>query len=139
MEEQVIYLYFTEKMLQKDISEKLNISKSTICRIIKKDERYIEEKNNRKRLNKIKHNKDIQRRVENKRKQASASDIQILNRMHEQASLELSGGKKPMSNRAFRDWNSSAYKYNNKNKSYELRKGIIAGADVPKRIKWTTF
>lgn len=139
MEEQVIYLYFTKKMLQKDISEKLNISKSTICRIIKKDERYIEEKDNRKRLNKIKHNKDIQRRVENKRKQASASDIQILNRMHEQASLELSGGKRPMSNRAFRDWNSSAYKYNNKNKSYELRKGITAGADVPKRINWTTF
>jgi len=139
VEEQVIYLYFTKKMLQKDISEKLNISKSTICRIIKKDERYIEEKDNRKRLNKIKHNKDIQRRVENKRKQASASDIQILNRMHEQASLELSGGKRPMSNRAFRDWNSSAYKYNNKNKSYELRKGITAGADVPKRINWTTF
>lgn len=139
MEEQVIYLYFTKKMLQKDISEKLNISKSTICRIIKKDERYIEEKDNRKRLNKIKHNKDIQRRVENKRKQASASDIQILNRMHEQASLELSGGKRPMSNRAFRDWNSSAYKYNNKNKSYELKKGITAGADVPQRINWTTF
>jgi len=139
VEEQVIYLYFTKKMLQKDISEKLNISKSTICRIIKKDEKYIEEKDNRKRLNKIKHNKDIQRRVENKRKQASASDIQILNRMHEQASLELSGGKRPMSNRAFRDWNSSAYKYNNKNKSYELRKGITAGADVPKRINWTTF
>lgn len=139
MEEQVIYLYFTKKMLQKDISEKLNISKSTICRIIKKDERYIEEKDNRKRLNKIKHNKDIQCRVENKRKQTSASDIQILNRMHEQASLELSGGKKPMSNRAFRDWNTSAYKYNKKNKSYELRKGITAGADVPKRIKWTTI
>lgn len=139
MEEQVIYLYFTEKMLQKDISEKLNISKSTICRIIKKDERYIEEKNNRKRLNKIKHNKDIQRRVENKRKQASGSDIQILKKMHEQASLELSGGKRPMSNRAFRDWNSSAYKYNSKNKSYELRKGITAGADVPKRINWTAF
>lgn len=139
MEEQIIYLYFTEKMLQKDISEKLNISRSTICRAIKKDERYIEEKNNRKRLNKIKHNKDIQRRVESKRKQTSASDIQILNRMHEQASLELSGGKKPMSNRAFRDWNTSAYKYNKKNKSYELRKGITAGADVPKSIKWTTF
>ena len=56
--------------------------------------------------------------------------------MHEQASMELSGGKRPMSNRAFRDWNSSIYKYNNKNRSYELKKGITAGADVPKRINW---
>lgn len=139
MEEKVIYLYFIEKMLQKDIAEKLNISKSTICRIIKKDQRYMQEKENRKRLNKIKHNKDIQRRVECKRKKANASDVQILKKMHEQASLELSGGKKPISNRAFRDWNTSAYKYNYRNKCYELKKGINTGADVPKRIKWTAF
>ena len=92
MEEEVIYLYFIEKMLQKDIAEKLN-----------------------------------------------TSDIQILKKMHEQASLELSGGKKTISNRAFRDWNTSAYKYNNKNKCYELKKGINTGADAPKRIKWTAF
>lgn len=139
MKEEIIYLYFTEKMLQKDIAKKLNISKSSICRIIKNDERYLEEKNNRKQLNKIKHNKDIQRRVESKRRQKSTIDIQILNKMHDQASLELSGGRKPINNRAYRDWNTSAYKYNDKNKSYELRKEINAGADIPKRIKWTTF
>lgn len=136
MEEEIISLYFTEKMLQKDIAEKLNISKSSICRIIKNDERYIEEKNNRKQLNKIKHNKDIQRRVEFRRRQKSNIDIQILNKMHEQASIELSGGRKPINNRAYRNWNTSAYKYNDKNKSYELIKEINAGADVPKRIDW---
>ena len=62
-----------------------------------------------------------------------------MKKMHEQASLELSGGKKTISNRAFRDWNTSAYKYNNKNKCYELKKGINTGADAPKRIKWTAF
>lgn len=138
MEEEVIYLYFIKKMLQKDIAKKVNISESTVCRIIKKDQRYIQEKENRKRLNKIKRNKDIQRRVEGNRKKNS-SDIQILKKMHEQASLELSGGNKPISNRAFRDWNTSAYKYNYKNKCYELKKGINAGADAPKRIKWTAF
>ena len=125
-------------MLQKDIANKVNIAESTVCRIIKKDQRYMEEKENRKRLNKIKRNKDIQRRVEGNRKNNS-SDIQILKKMHEQASLELSGGNKPISNRAFRDWNTSAYKYNYKNKCYELKKGINAGADAPKRIKWTAF
>lgn len=138
MEEEVIYLYFIEKMLQKDIAKKVNISESSVCRIIKKDQRYMQEKENRKRLNKIKRNKDIQRRVEGNRKKNS-SDIQILKKMHEQASLELSGGNKPISNRAFRDWNTSAYKYNYKNKCYELKKDISTGVDVPKRIKWTAF
>ena len=137
MEEKVIYLYYTNKMLQKDIAEKLNISKSTICRIIKKDQRYEQEKENRKRLNRIKRNKDIQRRVECNRKKANASDIQILKKMHEQASLELSGGRKTISNRAYRDWNKSAYKYDSKNKSYRLKDGLIVGRDVPKIIRWT--
>ena len=139
MEEKVIYLYFIKKMLQKDIAKELNISRSTVCRVIRKDQRYMQEKENRKRLNKIKRYKDIQRRVEVKRKKVNTSDIQILKKMHEQASLELSGGKKPISNRAFRDWNTSVYKYNNKNKCYEFKKGINTGADVPKRIKWTVF
>ena len=61
-------------------------------------------------------------------------DYAILKQAHEQASRELSGGRKPISNRAFRDWNPS--KYNEKSKSYVLRKGINVGADVPKRINW---
>lgn len=136
MKEKVLYLYFIEKMLQKDIAEKLSISKSTVCRIIKKDKRYIEEKNNRKKLNKIKRNKDIQKRVENKRKKQKSYDSQILKAMHEQASRELSGGRKSISNRDFRNWNSSIYKYNIKSQSYVLKRGINVGADVPKRINW---
>ena len=52
--------------------------------------------------------------------------------MHNQASKELSGGAKNISNRAYRDWNVSAYKYNKQNKCYELKKGIVTGIDVPK-------
>lgn len=50
--------------------------------------------------------------------------------------MELSGGRKTISNRAFRNWNSSIYKYNEKNQSYQLKSGINVGADVPKTIKW---
>lgn len=135
----ILQLYFDEKLNQTEIAKILNISNNAVSKVLKEEPRYQEEKNNRKQLNKIKRNKDIQRRVEKKRRQTNSSDIQAIKRMHEQASLELSGGKKTMSNRAFRDWNSSAYKYNKKNKSYELIKGITAGADVPKRINWTTF
>jgi predicted DNA-binding protein YlxM (UPF0122 family) len=137
--ELILKLYFMDKLRAVDISNKLEISKSAVTQVLQQDKRYLEEKNNRKQLNKIKHNKDIQRRVEFKRRQRSNIDIQILNKMHEQASIELSGGRKPINNRAYRDWNTSAYKYNDKNKSYELRKEINAGADIPKRIKWKNF
>ncbi len=139
MEEKVLYLYFTKKMLQKDIAKELDVSKSMVCRIIKRDARCIEEKNNRKQTNKIKHNKDIQRRVESKRKNNNTSDILILKKMHDQASFELSGGRKPISDRAFRNWNSSIYEYNYRKNSYDLKKGINTGADVPKSIKWSLY
>ena len=139
MEEKIKYLYYTDKMLQKDIANELDISRATVSRIIRKDPRYIEEKNNRKRLNKIKHNKDIQKRVEEKRKNTSDLDYQIMKKMHEEASLELSGGRKPIGDIAFRNWNKSAYKYDSKNNRYVLKKEINAGVDVPKTIKWNRY
>ena len=135
----ILQLYFDEKLNQTEIAKILNISNNAVSKVLKADPKYQEEKNNRKQLNKVKRNKDIQRRVEKKRKQTNSSDIQIIKKMHEQASLELSGGTKPISNRAFRNWNSSVYKYNSRNQSYELKKGINAGADVPKRINWRAF
>lgn len=135
----ILQLYFDEKLNQTEIAKILNISNNAVSKVLKADPKYQEEKNNRKQLNKIKRNKDIQRRVEKKRKQTNSSDIQIIKKMHEQASLELSGGTKTISNRAFRNWNSSVYKYNSRNQSYELKKGINAGADVPKRINWRAF
>ena len=137
--DKILQLYFDEKLNQTEIAKILNISNNAVSKVLKADHKYQEEKNNRKQLNKIKRNKDIQGRVEKKRKQTNSSDIQIIKKMHEQASLELSGGTKPISNRAFRNWNSSVYKYNSRNQSYELKKGINAGADVPKRINWRAF
>lgn len=132
----ILKLYFTDKLRVVDISKQLEISKSAVTQVLQQDEKYIYEKEVRKKQNKIKHNREIQKRVENKRKEKSSSDFQILKIMHEQASLELSGGKKTMSNRAYRDWNPSIYKYNEKCKCYMLKSGIKVGADVPKKIKW---
>lgn len=136
---EILRLYFEEKLKQVDIANKLKISKNAVSKTIKKDSRYEEEKENRKLQNKIKHNKDIQRRVEIKRKSKGISDIQLLNAIHIQASLELSDNKRIMSNRAFRDWNSSIYRYDKKRQSYILKHEIVSGVDVPKKIKWTIF
>lgn len=137
MEEKIIYLYYTEKMKQKDIAAKLNISTSTVCRVIKKDNRYVEEKNSRQQANKIKHNKDIQKRVENSRKIAQFkknNDDLILREIHNQDTAELSK-RSHLTNDSYRKWNYSAYKYNPSKKRYEFREELGRSYDVPKFIK----
>lgn len=138
MNEVILYKYFKEKKSQVEIAKELNISKSKVSRIVSKDERYITEKENRKKKNRKKNSEFTKNYITSKRKQkALDSDYAFLQEMHNQASMELSGGRKTISNKAFRNWNTSIYRYNEKNKSYILKKGITVGMDVPKSIKWS--
>lgn len=57
--------------------------------------------------------------------------------LHRQASIELST-RKTISNRAFRNWNSSIYEYHSRTKEYRIKdnmKNKISYA-IPKKIKW---
>ena len=54
--------------------------------------------------------------MKTKRTKKGTDDYAVLKEMHQQASRELSGGTKPISNRAFRNWNTSIYRYNDKSK-----------------------
>lgn len=136
----IVKMYFVDKLRVVDISNELGISKSAVTQVLKKDERYQQEKEVRKQLNKKKNREFTKQYMTTKRKnQNNDSDYAILKQAHDQASRELSGGRKPMSNRAFRDWNPSIYKYNPRLKSYVLRKGINVGRDVPKRINWKGY
>lgn len=137
MENKILYFYYTEKLMQKDIAIKLNISTSKVSRVIKKDSRYIDEKNSRKLNNKVKHNKDIQNRVEEKRKKTQFRnnvDDLILKNRHNQAAIEMSK-RNYLSDENYRKWNYSAYKYNPSRKRYEFREELGRSADVPKYIK----
>lgn len=135
--EKILNLYFIEQYKQIDISKLLNVSKSTVNRIIMSDERYLNEKIRRQNANRAKNRKKTINYITNKRKSKKVDDIyESLKKQHIEASRELSGGRKPISNRAYRDWNPSIYKYNEKNKCYMLKRGIKVGADVPKKIKW---
>lgn len=133
----ILELFFLKKYKQTEIVKLLNISKSTVNRIIISDERYLEEKARRQNENRAKNKKETINYITNQRK-LIVRDVtyEIMKNQHEQASRELSGGRKPIGNRAYRDWNTSIYKFNEKTKSYVLKKGINVGADVPKRIKW---
>lgn len=137
MDELILEKYFNEKKTQIEIAKELNVSKYKVSRVVSKDVRYPMEKENRKIQNKKKNIEFTKNYMTLKRKQKGIDiEYALLRQAHEQASRELSGGSRPISNRAFRDWNTSIYRYNEKNKSYVLKKGINVGADVPKRINW---
>lgn len=137
MKEEILDLYFNRKMKQVEIAELLNIAKGTVSKILKKDSRFINEKERRKSINKKKRNKDIQMRVEKTRREVqfeNAVDDLTLKNKHNEASKELSK-RGYLSNENYRKWNYSAYKYNPSKKRYEFIKGLGRSYDVPKYIK----
>ena len=137
MDDEILKKYFEEKMKQVDIATELNVSKYKVSRVVTKDPRYKTEKERRKESNRKKNREETKKYISKERKKRK-DDIayEQLRQAHIQATMELSGGRKTISNRAFRNWNSSIYKYNEKNQSYQLKSGINVGADVPKTIKW---
>ena len=135
LKKQILELYFIDKLKQKEIAAKLQVSKYIVSRTVSKDSRYRTEKQRRKLESKEKNNKDTINYIKNKRN-SNQIDYLYLKAQHEQASRELSRGGKTISNRAYRNWNSSAYRYDKKSKSYVLKRNITAGSDVPKRISW---
>lgn len=137
MNDKIVDLYFNKKMKQAEIADLLNIAKSTVSKIVRKDSRFITEKERRKSANKAKHNKNIQKRVEEKRKSTqlkNSVDNLILKNLHTQDSIELSDRKR-LTNESYREWNYSAYKYNPSRKRYEFREELGRSNDVPQYIK----
>ena len=137
MKDKILDLFFNQKMKQIDIAIKLNISKSTVSKIVTKDSRYIQEKNRRKFNNKINRNKNIQRQVEKKRKEVqfkNSVDDLIMKRLHMQASMELSR-RSHLTNESYRKFNVSAYNYNPSKRRYEFDNTLGRSYDIPKYIK----
>ena len=134
MNEQILKMYFIDKLKQKDIAEKLQISKYIVSRTVSKDERYLKEKARRKQERKKNNKIDTIKYIKNKRNNSELEYL-YLKAQHEQASRELSKTSS-ISNRSYRDWNTSVYEYDKSKKNYVLKKNITAGYDVPKKIAW---
>lgn len=133
----ILDMYFVEKMKPVDIAKEFNINRSTVTRVLQKDSRYIEIKQERKAKNQEKHKKYTNDYNRNKRKDIqhknNADDL-ILKNMHNQASMEMSKPKR-LNNMAYRNWNKSAFTYNEKKKRFEFREELGRSYDVPKYIK----
>lgn len=134
--DEIITLYFEKGMSAIEISKKVNVVQSYITKIIKQDSRYDAEKLKRKNKTRIRHNKVNKENMKKIRKENSIA-YEILRAEHYQASCELSG-RKTINNRAFRNWNSSIYKFNNKTNEYRVKKDMLDKISyaVPKKIKW---
>ena len=137
MKEKILKMFFQENLKSKDIAEKLNISTAYITKIIKQDSRYETEKCKRKEFNKKKHKektKELIKRQRDKIQFCHKVDDLVLRKMHEQATMELSKNSK-LSDMAYRNWNTSAYKYNKTKKRYEFREELGKSYDVKKYLK----
>ena len=135
--DEITKLYFVDRENPATIAKKLNISKSAVTQVLQKDDRYKKEKEVRKKQNKIRHNektKEIIKKTREIKQFKNRSEDLILKRMHNQASQELSKGKR-LSNLAYRNWNTSAYSYNEAKRRYEFKEELGRSNDVPKYIK----
>ncbi len=138
VKEKIISLYYDEKLTSKSISIKLKVSCPYITKIIKADNRYIKEKERRKKETSIRKRKlnieCINRKRQLKKNERLDGYIELL---HIQASNELSG-RRTINNRAFKKWNSSIYGYHSRSNEFKLKdefKNKTSYA-VPKKIKW---
>ena len=131
------YLYYEEHLKVKEKKKRENIDSSYVSKIIKNDDRYLIEKQNRKSIsNKIhieKTKKSVKKNREKIRFNNNVDDL-ILKNLHNQDSMELSKSSY-LTNENYRKWNYSAYKYNPSKKRYEFREELGRSYDVPKYIK----
>lgn len=132
--EQILTLYYDEKMKAVDIAKKYEISKQYISKIIREDIRYASEKEKRKDKTKVKKKEYTQRKMKEIRDKKQQLDAYI-RQQHIKDAKELSGGKIIISNRAFRKYNASAYKYNRTKKCYEYDQKLIRTYATPRYIK----
>ena len=128
-------LYFVEKKTLTEIAEVINTSVSYISKILRKNEKYNEEKEKRKNENLLKRRKIQKDLIYGKRKSNIDIEYIKLKTQHEQASMELSK-RSLLGKDTLRKWCSSAYVYNKNKKRYEFdTKNLNKPSDFPSYVK----
>lgn len=125
--EKIIDLFYNEHLKPVDIALELNVSNSYVSKIIKH-----EEKNQRKQQNKQKHKEQTIEYMKLKQK-SNRDSYEALKAQLKQDAEELSYYF-DISDRSFRKFNSSAYKYNAKRKRFEIDRKLTVSIDVPKAV-----
>ena len=133
--DKIIELFFINHLSVKKIADSVGTSSAYITKIVKTDERYIQEKQYRKEKSKEKRKQDKNNFMRNKREQKRIDDnYSFVQAQHDKATRELSKSRY-ITNETYRKWNSSAYKYNPLKKRYEFDEKLGRASDIPKYIK----
>ena len=133
--DKIIELFFINHLSVKKIADSVGTSSAYITKIVKTDERYIQEKQYRKEKSKEKRKQDKNNFMKNKREQKRIDDnYSFVQAQHYKATRELSKSRH-LTNKTYRKWNSSAYKYNPLKKRYEFDEKLGRASDIPKYIK----
>ena len=133
--DKIIELFFINHLSVKEIADSVGTSSAYITKIVKTDERYIQEKQYRKEKSKEKRKQDKNNFMRNKREQKRIDDnYSFVQAQHYKATRELSKSRH-LTNETYRKWNSSAYKYNPLKKRYEFDEKLGRASDIPKYIK----
>lgn len=129
-------LFFECNYKQIEIAKELDVSTKYISKVLISDDRYKVEKDKRKELSNKRHVEKTKQYINEKRKTAKIDrEYEYMKYQHNQDVFELSGSNNKINNLNFRKWNSSAYKYNSKTKSFHLVRGLNVSQDVPKIIR----
>lgn len=133
---ELIYsLYFEDKLTVSEISKTVDLSISQISRVLSKSPLYHQEKENRKEEYQQKHKEQAKEIMRNKRRKKKLEEQEILDNMHNQASIELSYFS-PISKVALRKNCSSAYEYDSAQKNYKLKDDCVYSTDMPSKITY---
>lgn len=129
-------LFFDCNYKQIDIAKELDVSTKYISKVLISDNRYKTEKDKRKEISNKRHIEKTKQYIKEKRKTSKIDrEYEYMKYQHNQDVFELSGNSNKINNFNFRKWNSSAYKYNSKTKSFHLVRGLNVSQDVPKIIR----
>lgn len=128
-------LFFEDKLTASEISKKVNLSISQITRVLSNFPLYEQEKTKRKEENHIKHIEQTKEIMRNKRNKQQLEEKEIMDKLHYQASIELSYFS-PISKVNLIKSCSSAYSYNPNTKTHELKNDMVYSADMPTKIKY---
>lgn len=129
---EITRLFYNEHLRPTDIAKQIGVGKSYVTKIIQKDERYINEKENRMKQSKERH-KACKREYINRKRQTDKEEYQALLRQIN-ADNEYLSTKKEISDIAFVNLNRGMFEYDKHSSDLILKKGITTGYNVPKRV-----
>ena len=132
--EQILDLFYNSHLKQTEIAKIIEVSTQYISKIVKKDSRYEQEKEYRKKLSKEKRESYLKEFFKNYKRPKKVDDsYEKMKAQLKQDSLELSFASGYISDFDFAKWNPNAYEVD-KNGNLKLVKGLKVSIDVPKAV-----